>query len=197
MTKPIRGALAALLSLGIACAHAAAGDAPPDYLGTLRDGTPVHAQQFQGKVVVVTFWATWCGYCMKELPVLANIQRLAGAARLQVVAISHDEERSTYVQVARQLEFGGSVEVVAAVQRVAEGDQRAADPHLVELGGEFRLTNLLKVDLEGVGDSRDAVRTGDARDRSEVARLARRGELGRLGIRRCLDRGVVREVAVV
>ncbi|PWK92028.1 TlpA disulfide reductase family protein [Fulvimonas soli] len=142
MTKPIRGALAALLSLGIACAHAAAGDAPPDYLGTLRDGTPVHAQQFQGKVVVVTFWATWCGYCMKELPVLANIQRLAGAARLQVVAISHDEERSTYVQVARQLKDLGLV-------LAYDGDKKAAAafgvngiPHMVMIGRDGRIAHV-------------------------------------------------------
>ena len=36
-----------------------------------------------GKVVIVTFWASWCGYCLKELPVL---ERIAGKGRGRLVA---------------------------------------------------------------------------------------------------------------
>lgn len=58
-----------------------------------------------GKIVVISFWATWCGYCMKEMPVLANLQALASqrGLPLQVVAVNHREDRRTFVRTVRAL----------------------------------------------------------------------------------------------
>ena len=78
-------AMAVLLSLaGPACAAVGVGDTPPDNLGRSHQGEDVRVSAFHGKVVVVTFWASWCGYCRKELPVLAGLQDAAGKARLEV-----------------------------------------------------------------------------------------------------------------
>jgi thiol-disulfide isomerase/thioredoxin len=41
----------------------------------------------------MTFWASWCGWCLKELPVLENLQRHAGKDRLEVFAINVDRHR--------------------------------------------------------------------------------------------------------
>ncbi|EIL97888.1 redoxin [Rhodanobacter thiooxydans] len=81
------------------------GDAPPDALGTTQDGKTVSVSSLHGKVVVVSFWATWCGYCMKELPILAGLQTLATerGLPLQVVTINHEEDRQTYVRTVRAL----------------------------------------------------------------------------------------------
>lgn len=81
------------------------GDTPPDALGTTRDGKVVTVSSLHGKVVVISFWATWCGYCMKELPVLASMQMLATkqGLDLQVVTVNHKEDRSTFVRTARAL----------------------------------------------------------------------------------------------
>ena len=54
-------------------AEAKRGYAPPDSLGLDKDKTEIHVSDYHGKVVVLTFWATWCGYCLKELPVLEKV----------------------------------------------------------------------------------------------------------------------------
>ena len=48
---------------------------PPQLLGKDRDGNEVNLAAHRGKVVIVTFWASWCGYCLKELPVLDRLPR--------------------------------------------------------------------------------------------------------------------------
>ncbi|HET7359367.1 MAG TPA: TlpA disulfide reductase family protein [Rhodanobacteraceae bacterium] len=100
-------AAVALLPTGTMPARAATSEAvvgqpAPDYLGKDRHGNEIRASDFRGKVVVVTFWASWCGYCLKELPILANVQALAGVAQLQVVAINDMEPRRIFVAIARR-----------------------------------------------------------------------------------------------
>lgn len=60
-------------------------------LGKNLNGEKVMVTDYKGKVVIITFWATWCGPCMKELPILSGIQKRVGAKNLQVVAINFYE----------------------------------------------------------------------------------------------------------
>lgn len=86
----------------LAFAAPAKGDPAPQVIGTSVDGVALESGQFRGKVLVVTFWATWCGPCMRELPMLESMQRLAGKERLQVVAVNI-EERQVFRKVASRL----------------------------------------------------------------------------------------------
>jgi len=81
------------------------GAVPPDALGKTPNGEVVSLASMRDKVVVISFWATWCGYCMKELPVLAGLQQLATDRHLplQVVSIDHKEDRSVYMRTVRAL----------------------------------------------------------------------------------------------
>ena len=95
-------AVVAILSMPLSLMAAVkAGDTPPDYLGQDANRNAVNVSAYTGKVVVATFWATWCGYCLKELPVLERIQRAAGTGRLQVVAVNYHEEDENLYKVAR------------------------------------------------------------------------------------------------
>ena len=98
-------ALAALLCCTTAAAVTAPGALPPDNLGHTPAGDAVTVPSLRGKVVVISFWATWCGYCMKELPILAGLQRIAGERHLglQVVALDYRESRDVFHQAAKKL----------------------------------------------------------------------------------------------
>jgi thiol-disulfide isomerase/thioredoxin len=47
--------------------------------------------EFEGDVVLINFWATWCAPCRKEMPMLAKMQRDHGARRFQVLYLSLEE----------------------------------------------------------------------------------------------------------
>ncbi len=42
----------------------------PDFTAYDHDGKPVHLSDFRGKVVLLNFWASWCGVCKTEKPQL-------------------------------------------------------------------------------------------------------------------------------
>ena len=70
------------------------GSIPHDELGKDIDGNPITISQFRGKVVIVSFWATWCPPCREELPVLGSVATQAGPDHLRVIAINyHDDPR--------------------------------------------------------------------------------------------------------
>ena len=69
--------------------------AEPDIPFTGPDGKPVHLADLKGQVVVVNFWATWCGPCKEEMPSLARLQKDYAEKPFKVVAISVDRLEDT------------------------------------------------------------------------------------------------------
>lgn len=88
---------------GVAQARLEWGDVPPDSLGIDKDKREVKVSDYRGKVVVLTFWATWCGYCLKELPILENVQRKLGPDRVAVVAVNTDKDQDKYRAMRRKM----------------------------------------------------------------------------------------------
>ena len=71
--------------------------ASPDF--TLKDveDHDVSLSQFKGKVVLVNFWATWCGPCRIEIPWLIELQEKYAAREFTVLGVAMDEEGKSAV----------------------------------------------------------------------------------------------------
>ncbi|MBR7618648.1 TlpA family protein disulfide reductase [Phenylobacterium sp. 20VBR1] len=67
--------------------------APPATSFQDADGKPVRLADFQGKVLVVNMWATWCGPCIIEMPTLAKLAAEYQGQPVAVVAVSIDGDR--------------------------------------------------------------------------------------------------------
>lgn len=68
-------------------------DAPlavPDVTVLAKDDGPITLDRFKGKFVVLNFWATWCGPCIRELPSLQRLNEALGGETAQVVLVSQD-----------------------------------------------------------------------------------------------------------
>ena len=55
-------------------AAAAAPQAAPDFSLPARDGSEVRLSSLKGQVVMINFWASWCGPCRQEMPLLEQLQ---------------------------------------------------------------------------------------------------------------------------
>jgi cytochrome c biogenesis protein CcmG/thiol:disulfide interchange protein DsbE len=71
------------------------GEKAPDF--SLQDsGRTIALHDFQGKVVVLNFWATWCPPCVEEMPSLVNLQRQVKDKGVTVLAVSVDVDQEAY-----------------------------------------------------------------------------------------------------
>jgi len=60
------------------------------------DGHSQSIAQWDGKLVLLNFWASWCGPCIQEMPLLDRTQARLGARGLQVVGIAADAAAPTH-----------------------------------------------------------------------------------------------------
>lgn len=79
----------------------AVGAVPPAIQGKDWQGREVDLSAHRGKVVIVTFWASWCGPCRRELPMLDAIRKTVGPDYLEVIAVNQGETRQAFRSVLR------------------------------------------------------------------------------------------------
>ncbi|HKF24419.1 MAG TPA: TlpA family protein disulfide reductase, partial [Candidatus Acidoferrum sp.] len=72
-------------------------DAAPDFELNDLDGKPVSLAEAKGKIVLLNFWATWCGPCRAEIPDLVDLQKRYGD-NLSIIALATEEDDADEVR---------------------------------------------------------------------------------------------------
>ncbi len=100
------------------------GSVAPDFAAVDAAGKEVSLSHYRAKVVVLDFWATWCGPCIKALP---HAQKIAEQYRKQgvvVLAVCTSDKRSSFenwLKKNRQ-NFPGEGKIVDTVEGYMEGE---------------------------------------------------------------------------
>jgi len=81
----------------------------PDFALKDSDGKVVHLTDYKGKVVLLDFWATWCGPCKIEIPWFIEFQNKYGKDGLQVVGISTDDTQPKLKTYAAQMKMNYTI----------------------------------------------------------------------------------------
>ena len=88
--------LLAVLAMSLLFRDAAApaaieGGRAPDFSLVDLDGNPIHLSELRGRPVILNFWASWCGPCVEEFPLLREAVERHAADGLVVIGVVHQD----------------------------------------------------------------------------------------------------------
>ena len=66
----------------------------PDFTLTTQDGTSVSLSELRGQVVMINFWATWCGPCRQEMPLLDALYQRYNRLGFTLLGVNVEEDPS-------------------------------------------------------------------------------------------------------
>ena len=86
-------------------------------------GAPLDLTKYEGKVILVDFWATWCGPCVQEIPNIKKVYEEKHAEGFEVIAINLDDDRSDLDKFLSENEMPWSVFVSSDPEKVGMKSQ--------------------------------------------------------------------------
>ena len=91
------GTVAGVILFAALCAFAGpkAKEPAPRFNAKTTDGEKFTNDSIKGKVVLLEFWATWCGFCLDEAPYIDRMNREYGDKGLLVLAVDVGESKKT------------------------------------------------------------------------------------------------------
>lgn len=92
--------LVGLLSLSMEAWAVEVGEVAPDFTLKSFEGENLRLEEHRGKVLLVNFWASWCGPCRQEMPILDRIHQRYEAMDFAVLGVNVDKQEKLARRVA-------------------------------------------------------------------------------------------------
>lgn len=98
-------ALCVFASTGIAASDLT-GQAAPDFVLKSSTGENLRLSEYRGDVVMINFWATWCGPCRQEMPLLDDLYSRYGRVGFSLLGVNIDDDSRRAMQMIEDLGVG-------------------------------------------------------------------------------------------
>jgi len=118
--------------------HPLVGMPAPEITTTLVDGTAFKLSQHRGKVVILDFWATWCGPCVEAMPVIADVAASMADSGVVLYAVNVGEKPKEIKEFLERLKMTLPV-VMDEDGKAADAYHTEAIPQTVLIGKDGRV----------------------------------------------------------
>ena len=128
------------------------GSKVPNFKAKLLDGSPFDPAEHKGKVLILDFWATWCGPCVKALPELIDATSGFGDDRVQLVAVNQGEGKKAISQFLKKEKLNGLKVALDRDRQVGGAFKVKGIPHTVIIDRKGVIRHVHVGFSSGMGD---------------------------------------------
>ncbi len=103
-----------------------------DYLGN-----EISTEKLKGKYFLLSFWATWCGPCLKEIPQLKNVRDRYSSDKLEMISISRDTDSLKFLKGINDLKMNWTHVFNTSIMENLFGEKPIPSLYLVDKEGKI------------------------------------------------------------
>jgi cytochrome c biogenesis protein CcmG/thiol:disulfide interchange protein DsbE len=150
--------LASLTACAILIASSAHADGlvingpAPDFRATTFDGKDVTLADYKGQVVIINFWATWCGPCKKELPLLDSYYAAANQRGYGLKILAVTTEDSIPIQDLKPLAANVRFDMARHFHGPYGALKAVPTNYIIDRNGILRYAKAAAFDIDSLND---------------------------------------------
>ena len=99
----VLGALFTIVTATSVASSGLAGQVAPDFVLKSANGKNLRLSEYRGDVVMINFWATWCGPCRQEMPLLDELHSLYKRVGFSLLGVNIDDDSRRAMQMIQDL----------------------------------------------------------------------------------------------
>jgi thiol-disulfide isomerase/thioredoxin len=132
--------------------HPLTGLEAPDFTTSLLDGKAFQLSKLRGKVVVLDFWATWCGPCVQAMPVVTEVAQSMADSGVVVYAVNVGEQADEINDFLKKVKITVPI-VLDPESKIASAYRTEAIPQTILIGKDGRI-EVVHIGFEGLDQFR-------------------------------------------